>query len=236
MDSRIIHGDCNIVMSEMDNDSVDLIVTDIPYGISFKSGMQKYENRSSKCIKKRDKSYFREIVGDSEMPTEWLIQAYRVLKNNCAIYVFCHWSKWHLLYPAVINAGFAVKNMVVMNKSNHGMGDLKGQYAPKHELLLYATKGRHLLNYTRRESDIWTVPVKFSGAHRLHPNEKPMQWILPCILNSSRVGDVVLDPFAGSGSTGEIAKSLDRQYILIEIDPEYIEIIKQRISASKLLF
>lgn len=231
--NKIIHGNCLQILKEMPDDSINLIVTDTPYGIQYQSNHQHCDNRGEIAIVKDRPDYFDEIHGDDTIPVEWLPDAYRILKNNTAIYVFCHWSKWHILHPAVTHAGFICKNMIVLNKSNHGMGDLQGQYAPKHELLLFATKGRHILSFDKRTPDIWNVPVQFSGAKRFHPNEKPFGWLAPCILNSSKPNDLVLDPFAGSGSTGIVAKYLGRQYCMIEIDAKYVDVIQKRLNSKE---
>jgi len=150
------------------------------------------------------------------------------------MYVFGHWSRWGELSAAVSDAGFKYKNMIVLVKSNHGMGDLKGQFAPKHELLLFATKGRHLLQFpSGRLKDVWNVPVRYSGTKRFHPNEKPISWIEPCVANSSREGDLVLDPFAGSGSTGVAAKNMGRRCMLIKVDLELCKTAAGRLGTDK---
>jgi site-specific DNA-methyltransferase (adenine-specific) len=231
MSNTLYHYDCNIVMKRRSDNSIDLIVTDPPYGINYKSNKQNCDTRQEKTIKKDRSEYFDQIIGDSDVPLDWLSEAYRILKDGSAIYIFCHWSKWSILAYGVEKAGFKIKNMIVLNKSNHGMGDLKGSYAPKHELLLFATKGRHILNFPeKRMKDVWEVPVKYSGAKRLHPNEKPLSWLEPCILNSSREGDLVLDPFAGSGSTGAACEKLGRKYILIEKDKTHYQTIYERLA------
>jgi site-specific DNA-methyltransferase (adenine-specific) len=218
------------------DESVDLVVTDPPYGINYISGAQgvdrKHRNATNETVVVREK-FFTEIANDSLVPTEWLKDAYRVLKNGSAIYIFAHWSKWSELESAVKIHGFTVKNMIVLNKSNHGMGDLKGSYAPKHELLLFATKGKHVLRFPPRQKDVWDVPVKFSGAHRLHPNEKPLKWMVPAILASSDVGQIVLDPFCGSGSTLEAAKENGRDFIGFDIDPKWVEVTKTRLNRDE---
>jgi site-specific DNA-methyltransferase (adenine-specific) len=216
--------------ASMQSLSIDLIVTDIPYGINYKSNKQNCDTRGAKTVIKNRPDFFDKIEGDDQIPLHWLAEAHRVLKDGSAIYVFCHWTKWHLLYESVEAAGFKPKNMIVLNKSNHGMGDLKGSYAPKHELLLFASKGRHILNFPeKRMRDIWDVPVKFSGSKRLHPNEKPLSWVKPCIQNSSKKGDIVLDPFAGSGSTGVACNILARSSIQIDINQEFCDIAQGRL-------
>lgn len=212
----LIHDDCTNVLSHIIDQSIDLIVTNPPYGISFDSGKNKY---------------FGQIKNDNNIPLGWIKESYRILKDNSAIYIFCHWKTWGPLFDEVSNCGFSVKNMIVLNKSNHGMGDLKGQYAPKHELLMYASKGRHILNFPhKRMNDVWDVPIKFTKSHRYHQNEKPYSWIEPCIINSSKEGDTVLDPFMGSGTTMVVCQKINRNGIGIEIDEQYINIARTRIN------
>jgi site-specific DNA-methyltransferase (adenine-specific) len=231
--NSIICGDSSALLKDMPSESVDMILTDMPYGIAYKSNKQNYDTRGDAPVSKDRDEYFEQIQGDEELPTSWLTDAYRVLKDNSAIYVFAHWSKWHILYPAVCDAGFVPKNMIVLNKSNHGMGDLRGSFAPMHELILFAAKGRHILNFrAKRLNDVWDVPVRYSRARRYHPNEKPISWLTPCIESSTKRGDIVLDPFAGSGSTGVACKQLGRKYVLMDIEQKYCDIACDRIANS----
>lgn len=229
-------GDCIEVMRTLPSESVHAIVTDPPYGTEYKSGRQGVDrersNRREGDIVVRE-SYFSQIANDESLPTEWISEAFRVLASGSALYVFCHWKKWGELECAVSRAGFDVKNMIVLNKSNHGMGDLKGSYAPKHELLMFATKGRHLMRFPNgRINDVWDVPVKFSGAIRLHPNEKPVSWYIPAIENSTDAGQVVLDPFMGSGTCGEACVDTGRNFIGIELDESYYAVAQKRMGVQ----
>lgn len=224
-------GDCLELMKEIPDESIDMIFTDIPYGKNYKSNRQNRSGHLGFDIKTDRKPYFEKINGDEKIPDiGWLKHSYRVLKNDSAIYVCVHWETFGELKNQASKCGFKIKNMIVLNKSNHGMGDLRGQYAPKHELILFATKGRHLLNFRNgRENDIWNVPIRYSGAYRLHPNEKPTSWIIPAILNSSKENDVILDPFMGSGSTGDACKKTIRNFIGIDNDQKYFTIAKERL-------
>lgn len=238
MRNTIVHGDCLEVLSNIPSNSIDLISTDPPYGIKYISNSQgvdrKIRNKTNKSIVVRG-GYFGEINNDSVVPLEWLVEAYRILSQNSAIYIFCRWDKWDILKPAVEKAGFSIKNMIVVNKSNHGMGDLMGQYAPKHELLMFAAKGRHILRFPNgRKSDVWDLPVRFSGAKRLHPNEKPVSWFDNTVLNSSDVGGLVLDPFCGSGSCLKSAKNNDRSYIGVDSDQKWIDVATERLAKMEL--
>lgn len=230
------HANCKSVLSGMSANSVDLIIADPPYGINYQSRRQtvdrkqSVEGRGSVVVREH---YFNQIEDDKDLSTDWLKDAYRVLKDNSAIYVFAHWTKWKDLHTAVENCGFHVRNMIVLNKSNHGMGNLTETFAPRHELILYATKGKHKLRFPDgREDDVWNVPVKFSGSKRFHPNEKPLSWVMPIILNSSDIGQTILDPFMGSGTFGVAAINAGRYFIGIEIDPEYFAVADKRIRES----
>jgi site-specific DNA-methyltransferase (adenine-specific) len=228
---KLFFSECEPILKKQKDECVDLIITDIPYGISYKSNKQNCDTRTGKSIKIDREQYFEEINNDDEIPTEWLKDAYRILKNNAAIYIFCHWSKWGELKIATKNAGFQVKNMIVMNKSNHGMGDLKGDYAPKHELVMFAVKGRHILNMNNgRKNNVLDVPVKFSGSVRLHPNEKPISWAEIFILESSQEDALVLDPFMGSCFVGKAALKNKRKFVGIDNDQKYFDIAKETIA------
>lgn len=228
--NKIIHGDCLEVMKDIPDESIDLIVTDPPYGIEYQSNKQLGNTRNGHTETTREEHFFDKIKNDDEFPIDWLEEAYRALKIGGALYTFCHWKVWGDAFCAVESVGFIVKNMIVLNKSNHGMGDLKGSFAPKHELLLFAAKGRHLLSGEKRPKDVIDVPVKFSGARRLHPNEKPKSWYEIGVINSSKDGDIVLDPFIGSGTLAELCIEINRNFIGIDLSEEYCEIAKERIN------
>jgi site-specific DNA-methyltransferase (adenine-specific) len=232
------HGDCRELLTQHTSNSVDLIVADPPYGIEYRSNRQTVDRKRSingEGSQVCRPHYFGNIENDKSLLVDWIREAYRILKPSAAIYIFTHWTRWSETVKAAEEIGFSLKNMLVLNKSNHGMGDLKGSYAPKHELMLFATKGKHKLrNPNGRETDIWNVPVKFSGAHRLHPNEKPLSWVIPAIANSSDENDLVLDPFMGSGTVGEACLAMNRRFVGIEKDKQYFDVAKSRIEAAAL--
>lgn len=231
---ELFYNDCLSVLKDIPNEYVDMIFTDIPYGINFKSHKQNHNTRSGKTVRINRDEYFESINGDNSIPDiSWLKESYRILKSGSALYTCIHWETMGELKQQIVECGFTPKNLIVLNKSNHGMGDLRGQYAPKHELILFAVKGRHILRFPDgRKNDVWDVPVKYSGSVRLHPNEKPISWIIPAIENSSDEDDIVLDPFMGSGSTGEAAKKLGRKFIGIDNDEKYFKIAQSRLLVS----
>lgn len=237
MEEKIIlfNNDCLKEMENIPENSIDLVFTDPPYGINYKSNKQTGDTRKGKEIKVREYSYFSNISGDEKLMTEYLPKLYTKLIDGGALYLFCHWKYWSELEKAVSHAGFKVKNMIVIHKSNHGMGDLHGGYAPKHELILFASKGRHVFQKSEygRGSDVIYGKVLFSGSHRWHPNEKPVSWLTPIIARSCRPEGTILDPFMGSGSIGVACKALNRKFIGIEINDEYFKIAKNRLELQE---
>lgn len=209
--NRIIQGDCLDVLKRMSPASVDLIVTDPPYGMRYRSGR------------------LGPIRGDDD--TSWfplfIEQAYRVLKENSHIYVFCNDYAISDFRRSMKAVGFTPKRTLVWVKNCHGKGDLRGDYATKTEFILYAHKGRRLLN-GRRESNVLT----FKRVRRLqHPAEKPEDLIGYLISKSSSPGDLVLDPFAGSGTTCAAAEKLGRDYLGVEYAPGYVRIARERLAS-----
>jgi site-specific DNA-methyltransferase (adenine-specific) len=93
-DIQISLGNCNRLLKMLDTNSIDMIFTDPPYGINYISGHQTVKHATNKIV--RNANYFTKIHGDDEIPLLWLKDAYRVLKDNSAMYVFLHWSKWSI--------------------------------------------------------------------------------------------------------------------------------------------
>jgi len=210
-------GDCLERMKEIPDSSVDMVLTDPPYGMNYQS------NRRTATEK------FSKIVDDDNL--DWLDyfceDLHRVMKNNSAAYVFCSWHKVDV-FKITIERYFKVKNLLVWVKNNHGSGDLKGAYAPKHEFVFFVHKGRCLLRDGRRP-DILEF-AKVSGSKLVHPTEKPVSLLERLIKDASDGGDTVFDPFMGSGTTGVAAKNLNRNFIGIELDEGYFKIAEERIN------
>lgn len=216
----LMHGDCLELMSEIEDGSVDLVLTDPPYGMSFQS------NRRVT----RDK--FAKIANDESL--EWLDAFFakcdRVMRADTAIYTFCSWH--HIdVFKRAFERRFTLKNILVWNKNNHGSGDLTGAYAPRHEFVLFGHKGRSLLR-EKRVPDVFDFP-KIPSAKLVHPTEKNVDMLEVFVRNSSDADGVVLDPFMGSGTTGVAALQAGRRFIGIEMDAGYFDIAEARIMAAK---
>ena len=215
--NKIILGDCLEVMKEIPDESIDMILTDPPYLMNYKS------NR--RVVKEK----FDHILNDKNaegLITTYIKECYRILKPDSALYMFCSWHKVDL-FKQEVEKYFNLKNLIVWNKNNHGSGDLKGAYAPKHELILYAHKGRSLFR-CKRIPDVIDFP-KISSDKLVHPTEKPIGLLELFIQNNSDPGNVIFDGFAGSGTTSIAALNTGRSFICIEKDERYFNIAKERI-------
>ena len=211
-------GDCLEVMDELiaRGVKVDAIITDPPYGMNFKS------NRRTKLEK------FDKIKNDKNLDwlTSFIDKSYSILNNDSSFYCFCSWHNIDI-FKQEIEKKFNIKNIIVWVKNNHGSGDLKAAYAPKHEFIIYAHKGRSIFR-DKRISDVMEFP-KINSNKLLHPTEKNINMLEVFVKNNTDENQTILDPFMGSGTTGVACKNLNRNFIGIELDETYFKIAEQRI-------
>lgn len=215
--NKIHHGDCLELMKEIPDKSIDLIVTDPPYLMNY---------RSNRRVKQDKFNYIKNDKENYSLIVDYVGECKRILKDDSAIYLFCSWHKIDF-FKQEFEKHFNLKNIIVWNKNNHGSGDLKGAYAPKHEFILYGHKGRSLFR-NKRIADVIDCP-KISSNKLTHPTEKPIELLKTFILNNSDEGSLVFDGFGGTGSTAITAKELNRNYIVIELEKEYVDIANRRI-------
>ena len=152
------------------------------------------------------------------------------MKDNTEIYCFCSWHNIDY-FKRDFEKYFKLKNIIVWNKNNHGTGDLKGAYAPKHEFILFGHKGRTLLR-EKRIPDIIDCS-KVLSKKLTHPTEKPQELLEIFIKQSSDEGSIIFDGFMGTGSCGIAAKKLNRKFVGIELDEKYFNIAKDRLENIK---
>lgn len=213
-------GDCLELMKDIPDGSVDMILTDPPYGMDYQS------NRRTATHK------FAKIANDKGL--EWvdgfIDECHRVMAEKSAIYFF---ASWHNLdyFKVAIERRFKLKSVIVWVKNNHGSGDLNGGYAPKHEFVFYATKGR-VLNRGKRIPDVMEFD-KIPSAKLMHPTEKNISMLEVFVNQHSDLGMTILDPFMGSGTTGVACLNTGRNFIGMEMDAGYFEIAKNRIEAAR---
>lgn len=185
---------------------VDLVVTDPPYGMNFQSNHRKEKHNK--------------IEGDVslEWVDSWVAELKRLCKPEAHLYVFCSWHNVDV-FKRELGAFFNVKNILIWEKNNTGMGDLEGDYAPKYEMCIFCSNGVKKLNGGRDANILKARRTQNEN----HPTEKPVNLIQYLIEKSSQKGDIVLDTFAGSFSTARAAKATHRHFLCFEIEPEYVE-------------
>jgi len=215
--NKIYNMDCLVGMRDIPDKSIDMVLIDPPYLMNYKS------NRRVKSKK------FEHIINDKdsqEVIRESLFQINRVMKDNTSIFMFCSWH--HIdFFKVEFEKYFKLKNIIVWEKNNHGTGDLKGAYAPKHEFVLFGGKGRNT-NRRNRRADIVKYD-KVSSKRLLHPTEKNLKMVSDFIEDYSNGNDIVLDCFMGSGTTAIACINTNRNYIGYELDETYFNIANQRI-------
>ena len=226
--NEVLHGDCIELLREIPDESVDLVLTDPPYGIAFNSNMSK--DKEYRDNLKSVGGILNDGKDNAPFLSEVIDELNRVMKDGSHIYWFTRWDKVPEQMP-LLERYFNVKNAIVWDKGSGSMGDLLGSYAGNYETIIFAQKGRRVLNEVdgkRRHPDILRFS-KIPARHLRHSHEKPEELIEFLIRKSSDVGEVVLDPFAGSGTTAVCAKRLGRDYITIELDEDFAKIAEERI-------
>lgn len=223
--NQVHHCSAESLLAQMPTASVDLIVTDPPYGIGYHAS---WSTTNGGKTRRASMSF-----GEDILQTDWLPEAYRVLKPCTALYLFTRWDVMHVWKAAVEGAGFRVVQRLVWDKLHWGIGDLD-YYGSQVEDILFCIKDRHQLRWSQRSGNLWRLTkldVINNEGNFDNPTQKPERLIQKMILNSSDPGQLVLDPFCGTGTTGDAARKLNRHYILCDRDAYQCSIAKARLAA-----
>jgi len=197
-----------------------MVLADPPYGMAFRSN---YRTVRHKPIEGDD--------GDMGWVERFASAAYSTAKENTAHYVFCSFHGIDT-FKRELGKFFNVKNVLVWEKNNTSMGDLRGDFAPKVEFVLFLHRGRRLINGTR---DPNIFKFRKTG-NRLHPTQKPVDMCSYLIEKFSDAGNTVLDPFLGSGTTAIAAERSGRRWIGIEKEQKYCDITIKRLEEESTLW
>lgn len=244
---QILHGDCIAVMDDLTEGSVDLVFADPPYNLQLRGELHRPDNSRVDGVDAAWDSFASFEAYDS-FTRAWLKAARRVLKPSGAIWVIGSYHNIFRIGTALQDAGFWVLNDVIWRKTNP-MPNFRGRRLTNaHETLIWAAHGqetRHTLNYealkalndgTQMRSD-WTIPLctgherlKNASGSKAHPTQKPEALLHRVLLASTNPGDVVLDPFFGTGTTGAVAIMLGRSFIGIERDAGYVALAQDRLA------
>ena len=250
--NTILAGDCIDVMNGLPEASVDLIFADPPYNLQLKGDLHRPDNSRVDAV---DDAWdqFSSFAAYDRFTRDWLKAARRLLKPDGAIWVIGSYHNIFRVGAALQDAGYWILNDVVWRKSNP-MPNFRGKrFTNAHETMIWASKsegGKYTFNYEalkalnegiQMRSD-WVLPI-CNGGERLkdetgekaHPTQKPQALLHRVLVGSTNPGDVVLDPFFGTGTTGAVAKMLGRDWIGIEREPTYRAVAEKRISSVRRL-
>lgn len=211
-DATLYLGDCLELLPGMPK--VDAVVTDPPYGISYVSS-------------RRTHGPTEMLANDDLAPVGSVALMADRIRDGGALYLATRYDVAAQWNEAVIASGLTMKTPIFWNKLNHTSGDLEGDYGGQIEIFIFAHKARHRLR--RRISNLWNFGRDPAGEH---PTPKPVGLIEQMAACSTDPGQLVLDPFMGSGTTGVACANLGRKFIGIEIEPKYFDISCERIDAA----
>ena len=245
---RIIEGDCVEAMRGLPTASIDCVFADPPYNLQLGGDLNRPDGSRVDAVNDAwDK--FASFATYDDFTRAWLTEAKRILKPNGALWVIGSYHNIFRVGAILQDLGFWILNDIVWRKANP-MPNFKGtRFTNAHETLIWAATGekaRYTFNYRtmktlndelQMRSD-WVLPI-CGGPERIkrngtkaHPTQKPEALLYRVMLATTNKGDVVLDPFFGSGTTGAVARRLGREWIGIEREPDYIAVAHERIAAA----
>jgi modification methylase len=247
LENTVLVGDCVEAMERLPAGSIDMIFADPPYNLQLKEGLRR---PNSSLVDGVSESWdrFDGFAAYDRFTRDWLSAARRVLKADGTLWVIGTYHNIYRIGALLQDLGFWMLNDVVWRKTNP-MPNFRGRrFTNAHETLLWCARdkeSRYSFNYEAMKSlneglqmrSDWLLPL-CNGSERLkrdgkkaHPTQKPEALLYRVILAATKPGELVLDPFFGTGTTGAVAKRLGRRYLGIERDPDYAAIARERLAA-----
>jgi len=242
---QILAGDCREVLARLPEKSVDLVFADPPYNLQLRQELFR-PNRTRVSAVNDAWDQFGSFAEYDAFTREWLSGCRRVLKDSGAIWVIGTYHNIHRIGAILQDMGFWILNDIAWTKTNP-MPNFRGvRLTNAHETLIWASMGKtasytfnhqalKALNEDLQMRSDWQLPlcggperVRVNGK-KAHSTQKPEALLYRVLLASTRAGEIVLDPFFGTGTTGAVAKRLGRRWIGIEREAEYIALAQQRI-------
>ena len=250
--NKILLGDSLKIMGSIPSKSVDLIFADPPYNLQLKDTLYRPDQTAVEAVT-QDWDKFNTYKEYDNFTEQWLKESKRILKKGGALWVIGSYHNILRVGTSIQNHGFWILNDIIWHKTNP-MPNFRGtRFTNAHETLLWCTTSREAkytfnyqnlkeLNDGKQMRSDWYIPI-CSGKERLrennnqrsHPTQKPEALMYRIILSSTNKGDIILDPFLGSGTTAVVAKKLQRNFIGIEQDKEYVSLAKKRLKQTKVL-
>jgi modification methylase len=245
---QILQNDCIAAMRALPAKSVDMIFADPPYNLQLGGDLNRPDGSHVDAVTD-DWDKFDSLAIYDKFTRDWLAEARRILKDDGTLWVIGSYHNIFKVGSAIQDLGYWILNDIIWRKANP-MPNFRGtRFTNAHETLIWASTGekaKYTFNYRsmktlndelQMRSD-WEFPIcggqerlKKDG-HKVHPTQKPEALIYRILLACTKPGDVVLDPFFGTGTTGAVAKRLGRRWIGIERESYYIDAAKERIAAA----
>lgn len=245
----ILQGDCITEMARLPDKSVDMIFADPPYNLQLGGELFRPEGSRVDAVDD-DWDKFESLATYDDFTRDWLEQARRILKDTGTIWVIGSYHNIYRVGALLQDADFWILNDIVWRKSNP-MPNFRGtRFTNAHETLIWCAKdekARYTFNYRamkalnddlQMRSD-WLLPicaggerVKAEDGTKAHPTQKPEALLYRILLACTKPGDVVLDPFFGTGTTGAVARRLGRRWIGIEREATYAKVARARIDST----
>jgi len=245
--NRIYNADCIDGMRDIPPNTVDLIVTDPPFAIKFKATKQNYNRTASRVMEGyneiKQKDYY-------EFTSKWMSQAFRILKESGSMYVFSGWNNLKDILNSIDDVGFTTVNHIIW-KYQFGVVTSK-KYVTSHYHCIYVCKNpkkRRFYPYVRfaknqktesggsmhykDKEDVWDIKREYWTGDQKTPTKLPAEIVKKILDYSSRSGDIVFDPFLGSGQVAVISKMMGRSYLGFEIVKKYYDFAKKRLDQNK---
>ncbi len=246
--NKILRGDCIAEMRGLPDESIDMIFADPPYNLQLGGDLIRPEGSTVDAVDD-DWDKFDTLAAYDRFTTEWMTEARRILKPNGSLWVIGSYHNIFRVGAILQDLGYWILNDIIWRKANP-MPNFRGtRFTNAHETLIWASKSeksKYTFNYRamktlndelQMRSD-WVMPI-CGGQERIkkngtkaHPTQKPEALLYRIMLATTNKGDVVLDPFFGTGTTGAVAKRLGRDWIGCEREDNYIEVAEERIEAA----
>ena len=244
--NKIYNQDCIDGMKAIPDGKIDLVVTDPPFAINFKAKKANYNRTASRVL-----SGYNEITKENyyEFTLNWMSQCFRILKESGGMYVFSGWNNLADILNAIEEIGFITVNHIIW-KYQFGVVTSR-KFVTSHYHCLYICKNdkkRKFFPYERfskeeknnqgrslhykDKEDVWEIKREYWTGDEKTPTKLPAEIIKKILQYSSEEGDLVFDPFLGSGQTAVVSKLLKRNYIGFEIVKEYFDFISKRLKSN----
>ena len=245
--NTILQGDCMARLAELPDKSVDVVFADPPYNLQLKNQLHRPDQSKVDAVTD-DWDKFDSFAAYDAFTRGWLAEVQRILKPTGTLWVIGSYHNIFRVGAALQDLGYWILNDIIWRKTNP-MPNFRGtRFTNAHETLIWATPDENATGYTfnyqamktlnddvQMRSD-WSLPICNGGERlkdeegdKLHPTQKPEALLHRVLLASTQAGDIVLDPFFGTGTTGAMAKRLGRHFIGIEAEAAYAEAAMQRI-------